>query len=367
MRVIRRRVAWRSVAVLISLCPLGLAQDSGLLLGHRTHDSDYQTLWIYSSGDTVDEVRIPHLLVPRPSGFWRVGVHASLYTAEAEYLDDRMETGEEHLWALPVGQRPTIALKSGEELVAADRDANCFRTSRQIHFVTPSYLWHDVNWSQECIHVRGESESRVVSHDQLDGPSTPIDELLGDAGYAAFRKGFMAAYRERLAWEAKNPANECGQTPEVDKRSWKVHRREGRWVAESWAKTHRVCGYGFEFDIPISLPESLTGHDRLPGAWEELAASIPELWDAFSSPSNNLLIALTAKHLLVYRPLGSDLGAPVLRRSLDELDIQKSTYTPPIVMARWAVGRHVPRWTDEVRKRTKRVEPRVHRLPASER
>jgi hypothetical protein len=164
-------------------------------------------------------------------------------------------------------------------------------------------------------HTDYETELRVVPLDQLEGERIPASRFLGPAA--------PGAIRDRIEH------------------------------AERWnASKSRTCGYGFDFDIGLPLPESVVGYDRLPAAWNLLAHGIVGLCDAFSSPTEDLLIATTEMELRVYRLDHGRLGCMILRRTWTELQLnsREGRNYLPVVMAQWATCRDVARWSRELRK-----------------
>ena len=83
--------------------------------------------------------------------------------------------------------------------------------------------------------------------------------------------------------------------------------------------------------------------DALTPAWNAIVRAVPDLVDAVSSPSGDLVVALKGREgvreLLVFAPAGGRLGTPKAT-----IPIEYGVF----VMAEWATGRSVARWTTEL-------------------
>ena len=322
------------LALALLACPLLAAQTSGVLLGYWDPGwrEEHRTLWIHHAGDNAAAEVIPGLLIPRQTGFWHVGKY---FTMSAEDWAD-----EEHLWAAPASRHPVMTLADGEHFSQGWENGMCEHISREVHFVGPSYISYTLQTEVSCgVHPDSDTELRVVLLDQLEGDRIPVARFLGPAAPAAIREAV-----------ARAEESDCFEKPHVDERNWQIDRRQGHWSAEGWAETHRICGYGFDFTIGLPLPESVVGYDRLPADWAALKQSIPGLFDALCSPTGDLLIATTEKDLQVYRLDHGKLGRMILRRTWTQLHMDSGDGWErlPLVMAQWATGPNVARWTREL-------------------
>ena len=324
---------------------------SGLLLGQRTADeSRYHTLWIYDAGQQIRIVVVPDLLLPRENGFWRIGGYRTLETLQTdEELDfprqnEKFTIEESDIWLAPLRQTPSIVLTPNQELTTHHLDWPCESTDREITFVNPTHIWYRADSDVAC----GVHPDRYIKlyAAPLESLLTrlKISQILGESGVEAYHQAVAAAWRKAN----KEAGFEC--EPTEDPSNWNIARGRGKWKVTGWADTHRLCGYGLDLEIPIELPPSITGYDRLLKPWTELEAEIPGLLDAFSSPTNGLLVATTKEAVMVYRPQRAKIGPPVVRYPV---------LADTAVMAQWAVGaRSVARWTKEVES-TREVHPLV--------
>ncbi len=336
------------LAVLLASGEAAAAPPSGLLLGRfEMSKHSYQTLWIYEDGAAIRVMAIPDLLVPRKQGFWRVGNYFTLQREEdferPEGVVRRYLSEEEHIWALPVGAVPSVALAPGEQLSGLPTlESTCDHVYRKVNFVGPTHICYETVTGYECgVHPDGNSQMTVASLDRIETDRIDISEMFGDAGATAFRQALVAAVEE----DRKEGGYGCEATE--DHRNWNVVRTSGQWQIAGWASTARICNYGLDLRIPIPLPPALTGHDKPLLPWRELAAGIPELIDAFSSPNQDLLIAITKEAILAYRPAAGKLVPSVLRYPLRWS--AGSFWSDRVVMAQWATDTpNVAKWTEQV-------------------
>ena len=331
--------------LLLCLSTSAAGQDSGVLLGLRSWDQGprYTSLWIYTNGARAKNIEVPGLLVPRKSEFWVVSNYFTRLTGE----EIESPTGtkitndifEEHIWALPVGHQPTISPRPHELVTKVFTDDACESIFREVQFVNETHLSVEKDTGYECgVHPDGETEFDVFSLDDLNGKRLSITDLLGEAGGEAFEKGLADRTKQNL----------CETSAQTDDKNWRLVRSQGHWIAQGWANTYRLCGYGFNFGIPIALPESFVGYDLLPFEWATLAAQIPKLDDAFSSPARDLLVAVTDKEFLVFRPRGGQLGDPTLRLRTKGIPTHDEPSGMQVVMSQWVLGGSVSRWTEQL-------------------
>jgi len=114
-------LSWHSIKLAsAATCFLLVASDtvaeaqSGLLLGLRREcdeercETAYRTLWIASRAGTLQIMELPELIVPRKTGFWRVGVRSYCHPKGTKYDADYDIWSDVVLFAKPVSQRPII-------------------------------------------------------------------------------------------------------------------------------------------------------------------------------------------------------------------------------------------------------------------
>ena len=323
------------------------AQQSGVLLGVVASDSGapYRTLWIAREGAAVRIAASgPDLIVPRHSGFWRVCI-VSLRGVE----DGQVREWDSLVAAPATPNRGACA--PGPELPARDgEDAEQCSSSEQLQlaFVGTDAVSVERAGESDCgAHPSGGSDATLISLD--DGRTLDLGAFIAPARRPALRSETLEAARREF--------DDVGRvdTADVDVEQdtivvaqlrvlsqWGLDRGAGRWrvVGNAYCSPYVACGDGSRrFPVPgFTAPVPVTGPDELVPSLDAIRSSIPGVRDAVSSPRGDLVVALTDDSLLVFTPRGDRLGTPVLRIELNAR----------IVMAQWATGRFVPRWTAQL-------------------
>jgi hypothetical protein len=315
-----------TILLSMSLCLRG--KDCGLLLGLRSSldgEMVYRTLWITSVDGVVELTgEGQDLLVPRKTGFWRVGM--------TRLADEQWEA--DIVWAIPAGaQRPQPVLEYDETCEGGEWMTILFLGNDYVSFDRESdgycegaaHPWL-VNWLE------------VFPLDDIHGEEgcIPLSECVGEGANTQL---LMAAeqYRAGLSEDEREMLEE--QPTDC---SWGVIRRRGQWVLRGRLRysyeVHR--GHYADFDIPLKPPASLVSHDALHPSWDLIRNAVPGAVDAFCSPGKDMLVVITGTALTVYHVTGNAIGAPALSLPLSKGDAA--------VMIQWAEGKHVQRWTEAI-------------------
>jgi hypothetical protein len=170
--------------------------------------------------------------------------------------------------------------------------------------------------------------------------------------------------------------------PKHDDKEWYIMRNHGQWSAYGNFDTHRLCGVEVDFELPFhasfaapaTAPISLDAIPISLGAIRnrKTIIDITDLKtftnnkDLYWSPNHGFLVVLVdmdmscindpfngcppREHweapsqtlLQVYSPHGQDIGKPVISMRLKDFEEP--------VMAEWATGSNVERWTTELKK-----------------
>ena len=413
---------------------IALAQ-SGLLLGlHRECDeghceTDNRTLWIAPQAGIFQIMELPDLIVPRKTGFWRVGVRLYCYPKGAEKDATKDLWSNVALFAVPVNQRPVVhglvqcPVLAQISAMAQDPDAEERRCGGNlddgevgidVEFVNGDYLslrkWSRNGscavhpdgsdlWSVQRlgdaamtpipygdIEGKGASDeyarraaSALIdqnSLDNADGHIVPLGE--GDTDEdKEIRKSFpnwssMNGVEKVTAMQTLDEA--C--FPKHDDKEWHIARSHGLWSAFGGFDTHRLCGVAVDFDLPFhasfaapaAAPISLDAiKNRITIKDVSDLKTIKGVIDVMWSPNHEFLVVFIDVNkacvsnsidvcfprksepefasqtlLQVYSPRGQDLGKPVISMPLKEFEWP--------VMAEWATGSNVARWTTELKK-----------------
>lgn len=353
----------------------------GVLLGFSTagpttenHYAAQQlsTAWIVRDKGTARMVIIPFLAVPRANGFWRVGIESvcEMYGDKNEFRSRR-----NIVWSAPVDSVPHLSKgpdcpvklevqnqpNSNDDETeteatnggAADRYTDCLYRTRTISFVSPNYIsetFEEAN-TEDC-EARGGRQtiwSRVldITAPDMTEPANgdlrnPMVKTLSDF---AEQDSKRAASAFNLVFvKGKKSLQEDGlNCPEanVDNEGWEIKRKDGTWTP--WISQELFLGFSecaVDGPVPVRLPASLVGRNRVVPDFSELKKTIPELTDAFTSPVGDTTIAIGGSRLVVFDVSAGKLGAKLL-------DVDFPIGASP-VMDQWALGAHVGTWTQQV-------------------
>lgn len=339
----------------LAACTLALAaprpvqaQNSGVLLGLHVSIADsgesYRTYWIARENGTVRLAASgPDLLVPRPSGFWRVCV-----VAHHELSDGQLNDWDTVIAAPATNKRGKCAAREQPTTEAEQQGSMCSTSSTsQILFVASSAISIGNDFEGDCgAHPTGDEQIalRSLDTDSVIDFSSLVEPGRSSELVAASLEAARVAYADFGIVDTVESAEY--DTVPVAKlaliRQWGVERGAGSWhaVGQTSCSPHVACGgTGRRFSIPgFAAPASLVGHDGLPIPLQTIKAVFPGVRDAVSSPRGDLIVALSDDELVAFIVRNGKLGAPALRLPL----------SGQIVMAQWAVGRFVPSWTSKL-------------------
>jgi len=329
---------------------------SGLLLGIRQYGG-YETLWIAprdSDGQWQVVARGNGLLAPRRSGFWWIGVHGE----PPPYREDaaRAEAGapvkpvrwyDWFVWATPVEKAPVVGGAWYED--AEDREQYGGVRTLSITFVGPDYVATSETFETHGPALSYNSILTVRPIDQLTEPeelvfqAKQITDVLGpEADAVVERTGRKAARANKDYADKDNLDAGSEEFFEGALTYWGIFRGRGDWDV-TVLKGHSSGaqrGYHMDFDLPMRLPTAVTGAGPRP-SWSFVLDRDPDAEDAFDSPTGDVTIIEKNHQLMVYsRTTGATDAAA--RKPLLTIPLNP---TANIVMAQWATGSHVDRWT----------------------
>jgi hypothetical protein len=324
-------------ALLLAAALLGAPSahvDSGVLLGLDDGAGDnrrHRTFWISTRNGHVSLVVLKgRLLVPRRDGFWWL----SMDPADTEDVPA--------MWR--VGAR--MPRRRVRPPTAVARDANghdetgCTEESRyrRVEFVSDRYLAIQEETFSECNWHSNKSVMVQVlryapTNGSVGGPPVAASDLIVGADVNELRRAAAAADPD-----ASQPARD------VNLNSWSIQRGFGHWRARGAATIHDGSReWRQDFDLPGRLHADGILDPPIKPAWDTILDSVPDAIDAFASPAGGLLVVLTESEVRAYVPTADQLGRPVLRW------INHDANHNNLVMAEWAIGRHVKRWDAVVR------------------
>jgi hypothetical protein len=305
-------------------------------------------------------VELPDLLVPRRAGFWRAGLVSTC--AEAPHLDaDDKRIGTEvtfaeYLWAAPAGEAASVRPETADERVGpcASRDISCdIDRGLQIFWVFPEFASVEQGLRASCgAHPDWTPGFAVQPLGDLSARLT-VDAALGPRALTTLKAAFEEAKRREMSNQPGRPGEpSCASEAEFAPNSWHIEHEHGRWHAQGWSNTHRLCGYGFDFEAAVDL-SPITGRTDASVSWDVLTARWPDATDVHSAPGAAWFVVETDRDL---RVLGTAAAAAPLA-TISKGDQER------VVMVEWATGSNVARWAAEVAqlKQTAGPAPRVIR------
>ena len=312
------------------------AQDAGLLLGVEVREEEteeswrpepqvLQTYWIVGGSSGVElKAVLPGLLVPQERGFLQAAIRRNC-GRDPEY--DYSYCRDEYWTGAAQEQRP-----SAPATESFGDEGPCAYETLRIQFLSAKAvgLWHYSGNSEACeprgYHWLEESWLQPVA----GGERITISEAIG--------KNAAQAYAAAAHHAEVELAKDLDATCEADSSAEEqrtVRRRNGAWRPQL-AQQNGLDWCYLSAEVEVDLPSSFTGPDRLAVPWQELTASIPGLTDAVSTPDGAWTIALTNSEL-VFVP-GNLSG----RRTISTVPSLR------VLMAQWAVGKHVAPWNEAI-------------------
>ncbi len=337
----------------------------------------YSTVLILHEGLKASvRATLPDIVVPRKDNFWRVGVRTDCQI-ESE-PDERREGGAvkkqenwvEQLYISPIGQAPQVPtafydpqtpcpaqlmadFKKGQDSRQTKEKAQytdqgrfgpCMYSMIAIMSVTPSFVstrYHGGNFGCE---THGFSWTDRASVSRLDdGAPVQYSHLLGDDGWQEYNRVLIESGKDLEssglncgihAAEHLDPSDPL-RTRDI---GWDLEREKGKWAAEAlYQPGNALCQYGGR--LSLALPKELVGDDVLRPDWASLEMQIKGLKDAFTSPTGDLVVAVTESKMEVYALNGQQVGKKLLALPADR-----------VVMVQWATGKYVKAWASELQK-----------------
>lgn len=320
-----------------------------------------RTVWI-ELGAQQPSV-LPHLLLPRREGFWRLGLQNHCIE-EPHGRDIDPDDPDQHtlrrgtevtvssqLWAEPNGKGPY----TGDRPPAGSSPSRCVATDvlcvndwqAVVYWVWPDYVSLGLGQRGECgMHPSWTPGFTVRAIDTLGTPGK-IGDILGAATERRLKREYDKAVAERAK---KDPA--CAELARFDPSMWYIERRTSKWIASGWADTHRICGYGLDYAMDADL-STVTGRARSARAVRRSPAE-------HHRPTTHVETTELDTHV-------SPDGRWILRRAGSDVSVAAATDHQPtpvftlgagetIVMVEWATGAHVVRWAAEVERARRLAE-----------
>lgn len=295
---------------------------AGVLLGLRgerneeTEESSYRTLWITNDGEIQEVYEIDNILFPRKE-FWKMEVVK--------------EAGKERLQIYAISGTPSNVK---EEIVY-----NYPAEYVDVEFVANNYI--SILTSDKNSYDRSDmTEGKTIGVDGYNEYTpVPIETFYGESGRQAFLSSLIQATDETEEALMANPETEKF----ID--SYILRRHHGNWMMES---RFQLGDDSIKVPIALRADINLVTYDELTIPWSKVRERVPQALDAFNAPGNSFMLVRTPKYLMMYRILGGELA----EEPLQVIEIKEEE---EIIMAEWARGEFVKRWTDMAAKEGSKI------------
>ena len=295
---------------------------AGVLLGLRgerneeTEESSYRTLWITNDGEIQEVYEIDNILFPRKE-FWKMEVVK--------------EAGKERLQIYAITGTPSNVK---EEIVY-----NYPAEYVDVEFVANNYI--SILTSDKNSYDRSDmTEGKTIGVDGYNEYTpVPIETFYGESGRQAFLSSLIQATDETEEALMANPETEKF----ID--SYILRRHHGNWMMES---RFQLGDDSIKVPIALRADINLVTYDELTIPWSKVRERVPQALDAFNAPGNSFMLVRTPKYLMMYRILGGELA----EEPLQVIEIKEEE---EIIMAEWARGEFVKRWTDMAAKEGSKI------------
>ncbi len=285
---------------------------SGLLIGIRTPDNLYKTIWIYSENREIKSISgVKQLLVPRAKGFWQLGTvnKNNIHAIYAEPFNDKMSSDDDRYF-MNIPGKNVLNVKPGT----------------RIHFVGNDYIGTET-----------DGKFKVFPLEDLNGSAVTYAQLGGTEAQKVIEK----TTKDRIAAIKGDAAERL--INQFDPTNFMLVRRNGHWVTRSRLFFEQPYKEKYmDFDINVLLTQKLIYYDELGIQWKDIKKKLPWTTDAFMSPNKEIVVLTDENGLNVYTVKNGDIIKQILKLQLEKEET--------VVMAEWCVGRYADIWNNFVNK-----------------
>ena len=291
----------------------------------------YLTFWIFRHQGEATIRSMQGLLVPRNSGFWRVGSHI-VKAGDGEDADY-----DERLWATPAEKPQPLPPKADPEING--------QSTTLITYAGPEYVSYQSHWQGGA--GNWEYEHMYVS--SLDHPSNrlSIEKVLGPQAGMVFKK-----ISKTLDHMNDEPEDGCTCCTGSD-REWGLIHVGARWqlYARFHSGTSSSCFQRSQDEIlQTNIPQSMWSGGRVDESWEVVRRRLESVLKSegnsvqhlFFSPKHDFAVSISTSGLAVFKV--SDKT---------HFSVLKQEYFPAAcipVSEEWSQGRFVALWDAEMHK-----------------
>ena len=288
---------------------------SGVLLGIRSSDNSYRTLWIYSRNKAILEIaQKQQLFIPRMKGFWEVGIMQ-------EEMGNSIYVKELNEYVV-------------EETTKLSDIASIDKHQRKILFAGNDYIGTEVDSMLRVIPIDNVALERgIYISDVVKENVQSALKLSRDALVTSLDKDKAQSLKE-----------------DIEENNFTLERRNGHWIMKgrlSYKEPEGDRRYE-DFAINLMVPSKLISYDELYIPWNNIKAKNPATVDAFVSPNKDIALLLTNETLYIYSiDKGRISDQPIQKVMLKEGEV--------VIMAEWAIGEYAEKWGRVVQQRFKEI------------
>lgn len=279
----------------------------------------YRSFWLtFDAQDSISIHNLKNVIVPRSDGFWKIAV---IRQQAGDWNEDRIVSS-------PINQ--TSELPPLDSMTVTECEGN---KRLSLIFVGTDFLSYEGSsdgYCQGAAHPWHVNYLKTVSLDDTNSEGIEISHALNEEARSALING-ARNYFDRARDERLNP--------DPDERNWGVVRRRGRWILRGQLDYSAEVFRGIfaHFDIDFTPTNRLVGFNEMSLPWEKIKQIAPTARDAFTSPDNKLMIALTKDKLLIY-------SMPDFKK-IKEINLYSNEF---IIMAHWANRSQANQWNKAI-------------------
>ncbi|HSR04871.1 MAG TPA: hypothetical protein VLM88_09845 [Proteiniclasticum sp.] len=298
---------------------------AGVLIGLRgerdeeTEEQSYRTLWITNDGEVQEVYEVDDILFPRKE-FWKL-----------EVLRDEVDDAER--------ERLNIyAITGTPSNIKEKMDYNYPSTYMEVEFVGNNYV-SIVSTETDDPSNKNMPVAMTIPVDSFNNyRAVNINELDPKEGITAFINS-----ADRVIEREEELENDFVSKVNIFT-SFILRRHHGYWMLESRLLAKNDENEEQVYKVPVALKptQSIVTYDDLTVSWVSVKERVPQAIDAFNAPGNSFLLVRTPKYLMMYNIIGVD---QIGEEPLQLIEIKEEE---DIIMAEWARGEFVKRWTDVV-------------------
>ncbi len=281
---------------------------SGVLLGIRSADNKYRTLWLYfKNRETKAKLYTSQLVVPRAKGFWEIGSVATdnMINIYAEPFTDE-------------SQKQQSKIMSKINMINKKPDS-------KILFVGNDYIGIESDLRLGVLPIDNlATKNPVLLSDIIEGDSANTLKQSAEV--------FISSLDSKRA-------NKLNRQPQED--NFTLQRRNGHWIMKSrlYYKDKSSDKKYEDFDLKQMVPSKLIHYDEMNIPWNEIKSRTPWTRDAYMSPNKEIILLASEDNIIVYTVQNKN----TISKQLLKIPLKEGE---SIIMTEWATGKYADMWSE---------------------